>query len=78
MRRISWKTAFKELIQLGDESLSFPTFFLTVVWTSDMMAGTPAVVLTHHVTLEMETRQDLDVPHPDFFLWEKKNQILSS
>ena len=43
-----------------------------------MMAGTPAVVLTHHVTLEMETRQALDVPHPDFFLWEKKNQILSS
>ena len=43
-----------------------------------MIVGTPAVVLAHHVTLEMETRQALDGPHPDFFLWEKKNQILSS
>lgn len=36
------------------------------------MAGTPAVVLDHEVTLEVETSQVLDGPPPDLFKWEKK------
>ena len=37
-----------------------------------MMAGTPAVVLDHELTLEVETSQVLDGPPPDLFKWEKK------
>ena len=33
-------------------TLTFLTFFLTVVWILVVMAGTPAVVLDNHVTLE--------------------------
>ena len=71
MRRISWKTAFKELIQLRDGTLTFPTFFLTVVWILVVMAGTPAVVLDF-VTLEMDTTQALAGPPPALFQWERK------
>ena len=41
-----------------------------------MMAGTPAVVLDNHVTLEMDSTQALAGPVPALFQWEtKKNQI---
>ena len=33
---------------------TFPTFFLTAVWISSVMAGIPAIVLDHQVTLEMK------------------------
>ena len=33
---------------------TFPTFFLTAVWISGVMAGIPAIVLDHQVTLEMK------------------------
>ena len=33
---------------------TFPAFFLTAVWISGVMAGIPAIVLDHQVTLEMK------------------------
>ena len=69
----SWKPAFKELIQLRDWTLPFPTFFLTVVWILVVMAGTPAVVLDNHETLEMDTTQALASPTPTLFQWERKS-----
>ena len=37
-----------------------------------MMAGTPAVVLDSHVTLEMDTTQALAGPPPALFQWKRK------
>jgi hypothetical protein len=38
------------------------------------MAGTPAVVLDHQITLEMDSTQALDGPPPDLFQ-KKKIQV---
>ena len=66
---------FKELIQLEHESLSFPTFFLSAVLFSDVMAGTLAAALDQQVNLKMDTTQGLAGTPPDLFQWEKKNQV---
>ena len=76
LRGISLKTAFKELIQLRDGTLHFSTFFLTIVWILVVMAGTPAVVLHNHVTLEMDTTQALAGPPPPLFQWERKMKLI--
>ena len=75
-RGISWKTAFKELIQLRDGTRPFPTYFLTVVWILVLMAGTPAVVLDNRVTLEMDSTQALAGPPPALFQWERKIKFI--
>ena len=66
---------FKKLIQLGDESLSFPTVLLKAVLFPDVMAGTLEAALGQQVTLRMDTTQGLAGPPPDLFQWEKKNQV---
>ena len=57
---------------MRDGTLTFPTFFLTVVWILVVMAGTPAVVLDKHVTLEMDSTQSLAGPPPALFQWQRK------
>ena len=76
VRGISWKTAFKELIYLRDGPFPFLTFCLTVVWILVVMAGTPAVVLDNHVTLEMDTTQALAGPPPALFQRERKIKFI--
>ena len=76
VRGISWKTAFKELIQLRDETLPFPTYFLTVVWILVVMVGIHEVVLNKHVTLKMDTTQVLAGPPPALFQWERKIKFI--
>ena len=49
---------------MRDESLPFPTFFLTAPWILVVMAGSPEVVLDNHVMLEMDTTQALTGPYP--------------
>ena len=57
-------------------TLIFPTFFLTVVWILVVMAGTPAVVLDNHVTLEVDSTQALAVPPPALFQWQRKIKFI--
>ena len=57
---------------MRDESLPFPTFFLTAPLILVVVAGTPAVVLDNHVTLEIDTTQALTGPPPSLFQWERK------
>ena len=57
-------------------TLIFPTFFLTVVWILVVMAGSPAVVLDNHVTLETDTTQALTGPPPALFQWERKIKFI--
>ena len=59
---------------MRDGTLPFPTYFLTVVWILVVMAGTPAVVLDNHVTLEMDTIQAFTGPPPALFQWERKKK----
>ena len=61
---------------MRDGALPFPTFFLTVVSVSVVIAGTPAVVLENHVTLEMDTTQALAGPPPDLFQCERKIKFI--
>ena len=57
-------------------TLTFLTFFLTVVWILVVMAGTPAVVLDNHVTLEIDTTQSLTGSPPALFQWERKIKFI--
>ena len=57
-------------------TLPFPTFLLTVVWILVVMAGTPAVVLDNHVSLEMDSTQALAGPPPALFQWERKIKFI--
>ena len=61
---------------MRDDSLPFPTFFLDAPWILVVMAGTPAVVLDNHVTLEMDTTQALTGPPPALFQWERKINLI--
>ena len=57
-------------------TLTFLTFFLTIVWILVVMAGTPAVVFDNHVTLEMDSTQTLAGPPPTLFQWERKIKFI--
>ena len=76
VRGISWKIAFKKLIQLRGVTLPFPTFFLTAPWILVVMAETPAVVLNNYVSLETDTTQALAGPPPALFQWERKIKFI--
>ena len=53
-----------------------PTFFLSAVLFSDVMAGTLASDLDQQVTLKLDTSQGLTGPPPDLFQWEKKIKFI--
>ena len=57
---------------MRDGTLPSPTYFLTVVWILVLMAGTSAVVLDNHVTLEVDSTQALAGPPPALFQWQRK------
>ena len=61
---------------MRDGTLPSPTYFLTVVWILVSMAGTPAVVLDIHVTLEVDSTQALAGPPPALFQWERKIKFI--
>jgi len=41
-----------------------------------VMAGTPAVVLDNHVTLEVDSTQALAGPPPALFQWQRKIKFI--
>ena len=61
---------------MRDGTLPSPTYFLTVVWILVVMAGTPAVVLDNHVTLEIDSTQALAGPPTALFQWERKIKFI--
>ena len=61
---------------MRDGTLPSPTYFLTVVWILVLMAGTSAVVLDNHVTLEVDSTQALAGPPPALFQWQRKIKFI--
>ena len=62
-----------DLAERWDSSLPHP---LPVVWILVVMAGTLAVVLDNHVTLEINNTQALAGPTPALFQWERKIMLI--